>query len=194
MSRSRIVTGAATLGSPNAANFAANGYAVGCAIDEAGGDVWGDHPEYSRDEWEESVANGNTSSGYWEWCLARAESEEDEPTTGTLHLDLQVTYDLHGVPLKMLEQNLRSAIEREIGNGALTGELEAEVDSYSMAVLQEPGSLEALVVSELIRKGFDVSRVADIAHYAMMAPTDFIEDLSGSAELLMLAGSQESAK
>lgn len=50
---------------------------VAVLMDRNGG-PWGDHPDYSRDEWMHEVAQQYTSLGYWEWVLHEIEQAEDE--------------------------------------------------------------------------------------------------------------------
>ncbi len=39
-------------------------------------DAWGDCAQHPRSDWMLDVLNGDTLSGYWEWVLSRAESED----------------------------------------------------------------------------------------------------------------------
>lgn len=32
---------------------------------------WGEHPDYSWDDWRLEVMNNDTRQGYWEWCYAQ---------------------------------------------------------------------------------------------------------------------------
>lgn len=45
-------------------------------MDEFGG-AWGRHPEYSVDDWQYEVANGDTRLGYWTWVDNKISAEED---------------------------------------------------------------------------------------------------------------------
>jgi len=38
-------------------------------IDIAG--YWAEHPDYSVDDWQYEVANGDTRQGYWWWVAAQ---------------------------------------------------------------------------------------------------------------------------
>ncbi len=40
-------------------------------LSRAHGGYWGQHPVFTVDEWQLSVAGGATRQGYWEWALAR---------------------------------------------------------------------------------------------------------------------------
>lgn len=42
-------------------------------IIEAGGDLWGNHPDYSTESWKDEVMNGSTRQGYWEWVFNQIE-------------------------------------------------------------------------------------------------------------------------
>ena len=48
------------------------------AIDAHGGDVWGEHPDYPKEDWQYEAANGDTVLGYWEWAYNKAQEAEDE--------------------------------------------------------------------------------------------------------------------
>ncbi|WP_372997684.1 hypothetical protein [Marinobacter sp.] len=109
---------------------------------------------------------------------------EKESGIATVQLDLRVDYELNGESVTAMASNLRSAIEREIGNGALTGETMAEVDEYAMDVMDSPAELEELAVKRLIKNGYDPLLAKAVARYGMMSPSDFIESIAGSAALL----------
>jgi len=125
----------------------------------------------------------------------QAEDADGEPSISlltsvertTVHLDLRVDYDLNGEMPEDMARNLRSAVEREIGNGALTGTGPAEVSEYSMDVLTAPEDLETLAVERLIQNGYDPLMAKAVARFGMMAPTDFIESIAGSEGLLRSA-------
>ena len=38
-------------------------------------DLWGEYEEYPVLEWQNTVVNGDTRSGYWSWVEAQVESE-----------------------------------------------------------------------------------------------------------------------
>lgn len=40
--------------------------------------VWSEHKEYPRQDWQYEVANNNTNLGYWEWLSHRLETRDDE--------------------------------------------------------------------------------------------------------------------
>lgn len=54
-----------------------------------------------------------------------------------LTLQLTVDYDLHGVDPADMAANLQRLVERAIGEGLLTGETEAEVDTWVARVLDD---------------------------------------------------------
>ncbi|MEI2421068.1 hypothetical protein V6O07_12410, partial [Arthrospira platensis SPKY2] len=35
--------------------------------------VWGEHPDYPREDWKHEVANDETVNGYWTWVTLRIE-------------------------------------------------------------------------------------------------------------------------
>jgi hypothetical protein len=39
----------------------------------ADGNLWGEHADYDRTDWQYEVSNGDTSLGYWEWVLHKVE-------------------------------------------------------------------------------------------------------------------------
>jgi hypothetical protein len=51
-----------------------------------------------------------------------------------LRLVLDVTYDLHGESVSDIRTRMNKAVFDAIGNGLLTGETEAEVETYSIEV------------------------------------------------------------
>jgi hypothetical protein len=53
-----------------------------------------------------------------------------EEEVGTLVLELRVTYSLNGESIESMRSNLEHMVRRAIGEGLLTGETGAEVDSY----------------------------------------------------------------
>lgn len=57
-----------------------------------------------------------------------------EKETTKLCLIVEVEYDANGVPVDVLKDNLVAMVQREVGNGALTGETEAEVDKWNAYV------------------------------------------------------------
>lgn len=63
-------------------------------------------------------------------------------TTATLRLTLDVTYEANGEDIGELKRMLEQAVERSIGNGMLTGETAAEVDSWSMKVAEQEEPLD----------------------------------------------------
>lgn len=45
-------------------------------IEEYGkGDVWGEHPDYPREDWGNEAADNDTSLGYWEWVAHKVEAD-----------------------------------------------------------------------------------------------------------------------
>lgn len=50
---------------------------------EQHGGVWGQHPEFPRESWQEEVANGDEVRGYWEWVVAELEVQRDDEDFGT---------------------------------------------------------------------------------------------------------------
>ncbi len=45
-------------------------------------DTWGEHPDFTHDDWRVAVAIGDTLSGYWTWLNNRLHSR-DEGESGT---------------------------------------------------------------------------------------------------------------
>lgn len=40
--------------------------------------LWNEHPDYLREDWQVEAGMGNTQLGYWDWVLHRIEGEEDK--------------------------------------------------------------------------------------------------------------------
>lgn len=45
-------------------------------------DVWDNHPDYPRDDWQHEVRNGDTNLGYWDWLEHKRETEIDNLRSG----------------------------------------------------------------------------------------------------------------
>lgn len=41
-------------------------------------DFWGEHPEFSLEDWKHEVANDDTRLGYWDWVISEQEKASDE--------------------------------------------------------------------------------------------------------------------
>lgn len=46
-------------------------------LSEAHGGVWGEHPDYSVEDWRDEVGDYDTRLGYWEWVAARIIEDEE---------------------------------------------------------------------------------------------------------------------
>ncbi len=53
---------------------ATSGYKSADELEEEFGGTWGEHPDYSAEQWRWDVSNGDTRSGYWTWVAAQVES------------------------------------------------------------------------------------------------------------------------
>ena len=42
----------------------------------SGGDWWGEYTGYTREDWQEEVAAGNTQMGYWGWVRHKLDEED----------------------------------------------------------------------------------------------------------------------
>ena len=42
------------------------------------GGLWGEHPDFPVDEWQQEVASDDTRRGYWEWVKAKIEEADEE--------------------------------------------------------------------------------------------------------------------
>lgn len=69
----------------------------------------------------------------WEKGTGVFDSELKDPAT--VRLVLNVDYELNGTSIESMKHALSQALEREIGNGALTGETSAEVNEWRLEVL-----------------------------------------------------------
>lgn len=68
----------------------------------------------------------------WEQCTGIYDQSLQDPAS--LRLTLSVDYELNGELIEDMKMALQQAIQREIGNGALTGETAAEVDRWDLLV------------------------------------------------------------
>ena len=68
----------------------------------------------------------------WENESGVYDGELQDPASVRLTLDID--YELNGTRLETLKAALQSAIEREIGNGALTSGTDAEVDEWRLQI------------------------------------------------------------
>ena len=53
-------------------------FATAALICDTGGDLWGEHPKYSKGDWRYEIDNNDTVLGYWEWVYMKLEGEESE--------------------------------------------------------------------------------------------------------------------
>ena len=51
---------------------------VAALVVDTGGDLWGEHPQYGKEDWQYEAMNGDTVLGYWEWVKCRLDEEEGE--------------------------------------------------------------------------------------------------------------------
>ncbi|MGV4935305.1 hypothetical protein ACVCGZ_05750 [Serratia nematodiphila] len=102
-------------------------------------------------------------------------------------LTLDVTYLLNGEPVLEMLERLRGLCERAIGEGMLTGETAAEVDTWSIdaslspsAVVSEAHEAEiAAFIRQRIEDGnLDAEDIpARIVRYGLMAPEAFVSEM-----------------
>lgn len=104
---------------------------------------------------------------------------------GVLNLDLRVTYDLNGASLSDLRERLRNTFDRAFAEGDITGSTDAEVEEYALEVISNPDDMVKMATRELVEgSGFSPEVASIVAKYGMMNPSDFVEMLAGSEELL----------
>lgn len=105
-----------------------------------------------------------------------------------ISLELTADVELNGLPAAVIEKNLRSMIDRAIGEGLITGYTEAEVDSYSVDVTIDRHHLEdeiARWLSTQIEDGnLDLETMGQrLARYGLQMPSDFIAEIRERADL-----------
>lgn len=112
------------------------------------------------------------------WVLKEAARE-----LVNVRLTLDVTYDLNGENAVEMLRNLELMCQRAIGNGMLTGESDAEVESYEVKVFVKPKPLDE---DELT--GFMLQRIESgdlsledipnrLARFGLMEPNVFIDEM-----------------
>lgn len=124
----------------------------------------GQHPTFTREDWRNAVATDDTTSGYWSWVNGQIQSLLDdsllepsaskvvEPPKGlvadekgirqlrfvaTIHGTLGVNDGEPGSPSATeseLGRQISDSINTMIGNGGLTGDTPAVVDSKSISI------------------------------------------------------------
>lgn len=102
-------------------------------------------------------------------------------------LTLDVAYLLNGVPASEMLERLRSMCERAIGEGMLTDETAAEVDTWSVDVSVPPSTgaddaLEAEIAAFMQQRIEDGNLGAEdipvrLARYGLMAPEAFVSEM-----------------
>lgn len=112
---------------------------------------------------------------------------QDTPETVNARLTLDVTYLLNGEAAPELLARLERMCELAIGEGLLTGETAAEVDTWSIDVSEVPSTadretLEAEIAAFMQQRIEDGNLGAEdiplrLARYGLMAPEDFIDEM-----------------
>lgn len=102
--------------------------------------------------------------------------------TCQLRLTLDVSYCLNGETAAAMRLLLSKLVYRAIGEGLLTGESEAEVEEYSIKVLDHaPADEEAITVFLLHRIESGNLPLEDIpvrlARYGLMDPVEFVAEM-----------------
>lgn len=65
-----------------------NSLAQAMADRYAGGDLWGQHPRYSHQDWKTKVENDDTLTGYWDWVRHALDANEEDAGAGTVCVQL----------------------------------------------------------------------------------------------------------
>lgn len=66
---------------------------------------------------------------------ARAKYGSLSPNNATLLLSIEATYSLNGEAIETMRENLEQMVKNAIGNGMLTGNTAAEVDTYKFEIV-----------------------------------------------------------
>ncbi len=119
-----------------------------------------------------------------------SELSPSRPTeTARFRLVLDVTYDLNGETAEAMQRNLHRLVTHAFGEGLLTGSSDAEVDSYTVNVKQQPEVSEDEIAdwfAEQLADGY--IRPSDVAvkfvRYGMMEPADFAAEMLGRIEMV----------
>lgn len=103
--------------------------------------------------------------------------------TVTMRLTVDVTYSLNGENATEINSLLRRQCERAIGNGLLTGESDAEVESHSVEVTIAPEALSEDELASFMLQSIENSDIhlEDIpnrlARYGLMDPMKFVDEM-----------------
>lgn len=103
--------------------------------------------------------------------------------TVTMRLTVDVTYSLNGENATEINSLLRRQCERAIGNGLLTGESDAEVESHSVEVTIAPEALSEDELASFMLQRIENSdiQLEDIpnrlARYGLMDPMKFVDEM-----------------
>lgn len=117
------------------------------------------------------------------------EGEQGDSDAGeiSMRLVLDVTYTPNGVPESVLRDNLQNLVQRAVGEGLLTGNLEAEVEEYRASVVRvETIDEDALrnYFTDRIEDGNlpleDITRV--MVRYGLMDPSAFCAEMAERME------------
>jgi hypothetical protein len=105
----------------------------------------------------------------------------------TIALDAQLHFTNSALSRQELLDQVKSAIQYFICEdiGVMDG---ADLSSFSMDALSNPDSLIPAATARLVSEGNSDALAQAKAKYGLMSPTDFIEDLSGSQQLLEFVG------
>lgn len=105
----------------------------------------------------------------------------------TLRLTLNVTYKPHGVPVEKLQSRLEYALSHAIGEGLLTGETAAEVDTHSFNVEVIPQPKKEKKAKGRFHEGSFSAFAHRISFYYRLPPRKRIskEDLDALTEAAM---------
>jgi hypothetical protein len=83
-------------------------------VERYGGDrgVWGEHPDWPRQDWQYEVANEDTNLGYWDWVLAKLDVADHEEHWTQLMAACEAHGDAEGTETQLgdVEQLLSLAL------------------------------------------------------------------------------------
>lgn len=101
----------------------------------------------------------------------------------SLRLILDVRYLPHGVDAAELKRLLEGMVMRGIGNGGLTEHTEAEVDEYTVKVIELPAELAEDELADFMAQRIESGNLAledipmRLARYGLMEPGQFVAEM-----------------
>lgn len=107
----------------------------------------------------------------------------------TLRLTLDITYDLNGETLNMMEWYLEKMVKHAMSEGLITGNSDAEVVAHEMTIDEVPWALDEDVIAAAIADRLENGTFAledvpsRLARYGLMNPVAFVNEMRERMEL-----------